>query len=564
MLSRIKIGTKIYVIVALLSIVAAGISAVAFTGLKALSHSTDRLDIASTEVRLASRLNQMVLELNRAELQVAANPASLDNARAVVASVIEQAETDLQMLRETADAQQVSMLEDLEEDYRTYLAAVHQTFTEAEEHRNAELSAGQQVLLSRVTENRNLVSELREALFGLASYTDDKSTTISSEASALADNRISTLLAIALVGVLSGVVAGFSIGRFGIATPLRRIMQVIKALSEDKLDVEVVFEERGDEIGELARTAGYFKQKLNRNAELEAEAEASEARAAERRAKEMNALAEEFETTVGEVIAQVSAAAEQLLGNSTSLAAASEQSNQQAMTVSAAAEQASSNVQSVAGAAEEFSATIAEVNQQISRSTKQSQEASDRAATSTAAMDELRHTVNSVASVTELISDIAEKTNLLALNATIEAARAGEAGKGFAVVATEVKDLAEQTGRATGDIAGQVEQMQEVADRSISAVQAIAELIDGIRENSESIAAAAEEQGVTTSEISRNVAEAANGTSEVSSNIRGVTEAATEIGRSSSEVREAAGLLADQVKHLSGEVDGFIARVRAA
>ena len=564
MLSRIKISTKVYLIVGVLSLAALAIAFTGFTAMQSLARSGERLDLAATEIKLGARMSQSLLEMNRAELRMAADPSEIEAARAALETARTEARERIESLGETADDRQAQMLSDIEASYNAYIDALALTLDAAEAAEGTEISAAQQRTVNQVAQNRQVVNELRSTLETYTRYTDEKTVRIADEASTLADTRSLLLIIIAAAGIAIGAALGYYIGRFGIVAPMQQVLRLLRALSEGQLDTEVTGDDRRDEVGDLARVAGFFRDKLVRNAELEAEAEAAEAKAAEKRKQEMNQLAEEFESAVGAIISQVSAASEQLFGNSTSLASAAEEANQQSVTVSAAAEQASTNVQSVAGAAEEFSATISEVNAQINHSTQQTHEASEKAATSTKAMDELKSTVDQVAKVTELISEIAEQTNLLALNATIEAARAGDAGKGFAVVASEVKGLAEQTAKATGEIAEQVEQMQQVAENSITSVRAITELIEGIRTSSESVAAAAEEQQVTTQEISRNVSEAASGTSEVTSNIQGVTQAAGDIGKASAEVRDAAGLLSDQVKTLTGEVDTFIKKVRAA
>ena len=163
-----------------------------------------------------------------------------------------------------------------------------------------------------------------------------------------------------------------------------------------------------------------------------------------------------------------------------------------------------------------------------------------------------------------MISDIAEQTNLLALNATIEAARAGEAGKGFAVVASEVKNLANQTAKATEEISGQVSEMQGVTRTAVDAIEAIGKTIESMNEISVSISSAIEEQGSATQEISRNVQEASAGTAEVTSNMQGVSEASTQTGNSSQQVLTASDDLAGQAEEMRKSVDAFIQGIRAA
>ena len=166
--------------------------------------------------------------------------------------------------------------------------------------------------------------------------------------------------------------------------------------------------------------------------------------------------------------------------------------------------------------------------------------------------------------VVSLISDIASQTNLLALNATIEAARAGDAGKGFAVVASEVKSLATQTGKATEEISTQIHDIQAAASEVVASIKGVAVTIGEVNTIATIIAAAVEEQGAATQEISRNVQQAALGATIIATNISGVTHAVTSTGTSANLVLTAAGELSRQSDALNGEVDEFLASVRAA
>jgi len=176
----------------------------------------------------------------------------------------------------------------------------------------------------------------------------------------------------------------------------------------------------------------------------------------------------------------------------------------------------------------------------------------------------LAEAANKIGEVVELITDIADQTNLLALNATIEAARAGDAGKGFAVVASEVKNLANQTAKATDEIGTQIGGIQTATKEAVAAIEQITKTISEIDEVASGIASAVEQQGAATQEIARNVEQAAAGTQEVSSNIGGVSQAAGETGTAATQIHGAADGLSQQSERLRAEVDRFLANVRTA
>ena len=282
------------------------------------------------------------------------------------------------------------------------------------------------------------------------------------------------------------------------------------------------------------------------------------------RGKKVDVLLQGFETNASGMVGVVARSATELETTAQMMSVTAQQTTNQTTAVAAAAEEASSNVQAVASAAEELAASVTEISRRVMQSSKVAGKAEEDAQRTDALVRELAQASQMIGDVIGLINNIAGQTNLLALNATIEAARAGDAGKGFAVVASEVKSLAQQTTKATGEIAQQIAHVQGATQQAVSAIQDIAATIREIHEISTSIASAVEEQGAATQEIARNVQEAARGTQQVTENIHGVSQGADSVRGAASKLLGSAGELSRQADRLSGEVTRFIADVKAA
>ena len=366
------------------------------------------------------------------------------------------------------------------------------------------------------------------------------------------------LFVIAMLGG-AAVFGAISIGR-----PIRRIGEVLIQLADGNKNVDVPYTIRGDEIGDNARAAEAFKEKLIRIEQMEVKQKQEERQAAEQRKTEMQKLANEFQGAIGAIVDTVSSASTELEAAAGTLTQTAETTEHLSTTVAAASEKASDNVNSVAAASEELASSVNEIARRVQQSSKIASEAVKQAEKTNARITELSQAGGRIGDVIKLITGIAEQTNLLALNATIEAARAGDAGKGFAVVAHEVKALAGQTAKATDEISAQIADMQAVTEDSVSAIKEIGGTIAHISEIASAIAAAVEEQGATTQEISRNVQQAARGSAEVAANITNVNRGASETGSASSQVLRSAQSLSSESNRLKLEVDRFLTSVRAA
>ena len=254
----------------------------------------------------------------------------------------------------------------------------------------------------------------------------------------------------------------------------------------------------------------------------------------------------------------VSAAAEELTATSTTMSANAEETSAQAGVVAAASEEVGTNVQTVATGSEEMTASISEISNNATQAASVSNEAVEVARKTNETITTLGESSKEIGEVVKVITSIAEQTNLLALNATIEAARAGEAGKGFAVVANEVKELANQTAKATEEISGKVQTIQSDTGNAVQAIEEISNIINKINDISNTIASAVEEQSATTNEMSRNVAEAAKGVGEIAENITGVSTAATETTQGSNQTKDAA----DELSKLASDLQGLVSKFK--
>jgi methyl-accepting chemotaxis protein len=276
----------------------------------------------------------------------------------------------------------------------------------------------------------------------------------------------------------------------------------------------------------------------------------------QRRVTVENAIAS-FRQNAEALIKSVNDSADDMRTTAGVLLGSSEKTSEHAGNAVQSSNEASHNVESVAAAANQMSKSIAEISQQLVRTSDMVRLAVDDG------ISGLAHAAQKIGDIDKLIRAIAEQTNLLALNATIEAARAGDAGKGFAVVASEVKSLAVQTAKATEEISSQIAAVQESTTGAVDAIRRISGRMQEINELTSTVAASVHEQDAATSEISHNVASAADGTKVVVSVLDGVAGAATETHTSAQSLLDASQAVAETAANLRREVEGFLAKVAA-
>jgi methyl-accepting chemotaxis protein len=348
-----------------------------------------------------------------------------------------------------------------------------------------------------------------------------------------------------------------------VSKPIGVLSQAMLRLAEGDLDIVVPMVNRKDELGQMGRVINVFKDNAIEKIRLEQGQEEQKRRADEDRRVALRGLADSFESQVGTVVDAVTSAASQMQSSSRQMASTATETSTQATSVASAAEQASGNVQTVAAATEELAVSINEIASQVERSRTVASRADLEAKETTRLIQRLSETVESIGQIVNLINDIASQTNLLALNATIEAARAGEAGKGFAVVASEVKGLANQTAKATEEIAAQIAAVQTGTADAVKAIGSISVVIAEIGGIGASVASAVSEQTAATSEIARNVDQAAMGTQEVSRNIGLVENAARDTGGAAGQISEFSNDLSHQADILKREVGRFLEQVRS-
>ncbi|WP_315756466.1 MULTISPECIES: methyl-accepting chemotaxis protein [unclassified Bradyrhizobium] len=349
----------------------------------------------------------------------------------------------------------------------------------------------------------------------------------------------------------------------GILRPLAAMVSAMRDVADQKFDTRIPGLGLSNEIGQLAgalevfKTNGIERQRLT-------ERELQEAQRQGERSRFLDGRIHSFNELVASVVGSVASSAVRLKSNAETLSRAANDTSAKANAVEAAANHANRSVQTVAGSAEEMSSSIGTISRRVSDATQRAEGAASQAEKSKNTIHSLSDAAEKIGAVVQLVQAIASQTNLLALNATIEAARAGEAGRGFSVVASEVKNLANQTSKATDEISAHVASIQGITAETRGAIDGISTTLSEISAIMSGIEVDTSQQRNATQDISKSVQEAARGTLDVSNHIAQITSTSAETGRLASEARDAAGELSQQAETLKREVDAFIVSVKAS
>ncbi|QGZ36415.1 methyl-accepting chemotaxis protein [Stappia indica] len=566
-LSNIRILYKILLVIALLSAIAGALTYQAISAMTVMDSASARMSSQATNSRLIAQLSANLMAISRENYRMAADPrpATLKEASQSIVREREDFAKGISEVRAGDSGWIIAELDRIQARWDKFQSEVDEDVdlvTSMGANRTAEQSAILSESMDRTLEASQTV---RQSFVDLSARLTKEVERLEQEANAAYRQSETSMITLAIAGILGGVFVGFLLTRFGIVNPIRALMGSVRQLADGHFDIEVAGRDRKDEVGEIAQAVEAFKVKLAEEARREAEAKIErDLKAAAERKAEMIRMADDFEGAVGEIVTVVSSASTELQAAAATLTSSAEETSSQSASVASAAQQAAMNVQTIAASIEELSSSATEIGRQAHQSKNVAVRAVEEAERTNVRMRNLRENADKIGAIISLIDEIAEKTNLLALNATIEAARAGEAGRGFAVVANEVKGLAEQTAKATAEISGQIKSMQSSTTEAGEAIASIGETIRDMNSIADAIFGAIGEQTSTTSEVARNIQQTAQGTQEVTDNIGGVTQAAQEASSASAQVLSSANELAEQSSNLRMQMSQFLEKVRTA
>jgi methyl-accepting chemotaxis protein len=559
-LAKLRIGTKIYAVVGLLSVVSIVIAVLALLALTNYNSRVAEMQNASQRSFIGEQINSLVyaVVMDSRGVYMARDAAEAEKFGKPMQKNLQEIKNLITAWRELLPAQRK-----LETDRASANIDKFIQFRTEMVRRGIADGAAAARELGDNDENRANRQNLNKEVEVLARSTSAEITNLKNELDGFYHSKMIQLIALTVIGIAVSVsLSMLTVVRF-IARPIAALTRVMGQLASGASNILVPGTEGDDEVGEMSRAVLVFQKSMEREQGFQ-ETRRAEEQEKDRRRASLEALIRSFGDEIEKVVRAVGGSAKEVKATAERLSTTVEETAAQTTKVANAADEASGNVQTVAAAAEELHASIDEISRQVTRSAEIAKKAVDETAATDTSVSALSNAGQKIGEVVQLIQNIASQTNLLALNATIEAARAGEAGRGFAVVASEVKSLATQTARATEEIAEQVSTIQNATEAVVGAFRNTGTTITEMNEIAAAISSAIVEQGAATREIAGNINQAAAGTDEVSNNIASVREATNGNGESATQMLATAVTLSSQAETLRSRVDEFVVAVRAA
>jgi len=515
------VKTKVLATVGVTGLVAAGIGVLGLTALSGAAESADALYEDNVQgIAAAADMDGLVGDLR---VNVRDTILGADTAAAVanIDTLAGDFDAALGAYRaQTTDADKLALVDRIDASMAEYVTLQKTVLVPLAQQED--LSAW---IATNASQSAPLVEAATDEIMQLRAMEAEDAQAAAADIRSSYESQRTTSIALIVAGIAIALALGWFVAT-GIARATKKVKDVVDGLAKGDL-TRVSGLTTEDELGQMGRA--------------------------------LDDAVENLRSVMSSVVASsdaVAAASEELSASSAQISASAEETSAQSGVVSAAAEEVSRNVATVAAGAEEMGASIREISQNANEAARVAAQAVTEAEATTATITKLGASSKEIGAVVKVITSIAEQTNLLALNATIEAARAGEAGKGFAVVANEVKELAQETARATEDIARRVEAIQGDTTGAVGAIGRISEIIGSINDFQLTIASAVEEQTATTNEMSRSVQEAAGGSTEIATNITGVSTAASSTTQALGQTRQAV----DELSRMASDLRGSVAR----
>ncbi|HET6838365.1 MAG TPA: methyl-accepting chemotaxis protein, partial [Bradyrhizobium sp.] len=405
-LARFRILTKIIAVVLLLSAVTISISLLGIRALALLNDGADNMRAAAAQALQGARANQNVIALNRAEFRVALDPSPENRAevRKVIDEQMKAYLAGMEEVNKTSDDKVRAMMPAVNETMAEYKRDIENTLRIADEMKDTRLSDESTKLRDSVMKSGAAAEKLRLTIRGVTSRLNERVANFATAATAEYETTSRMLVILSIAGVAIGLVVGFMVGQYGVAKPINQLKLVMETLAGNDLTAEIPGTKRRDEVGDMARTVEVFKKNGLEVEHLKAEQQESERHAAERRKADMNKLADDFESAVGEIVETVSSASTELEASASTLTSSAERAQELATMVAAASEEASTNVQSVASATEELTSSVNEISRQVQESARMANEAVDQARQTNERVSELSKAAGRIGDVVELIN----------------------------------------------------------------------------------------------------------------------------------------------------------------